>query len=156
MDVRRIGPDDWADWRELRHRALAEDREAFAASVTGWTGERDSEPQWRERLAGSPACFVAYVDGRPVATVGATPHESSVELVSMWVAPEARGRGVGAALVAAVREHAGARPVRLRVMAGNEPAVTLYARQGFALVPGRPDAEGCRTMVLRPATEEHP
>ena len=52
----------------------------------------------------------------------------------MWVAPEARGQGVGAALVAAVEGWArGKGYVRmgLGVTSTNEPAIRLYTRMGF-------------------------
>jgi ribosomal protein S18 acetylase RimI-like enzyme len=66
----------------------------------------------------------------------------TVELISMWVAPFARGRGVGDALVGAVirwAEDCGARRVALRVAEGNDHATALYRRHGFvdhALVEG--------------------
>ena len=55
-------------------------------------------------------------------------------LISMWVAPEVRGRGVGEALIAAVVEWArasGARRLLLDVGDHNRPAIALYARMGF-------------------------
>ncbi|EIV92109.1 N-acetyltransferase [Frankia sp. QA3] len=69
----------------------------------------------------------------------------TVELISLWVAPAARGRGVGDLLVAAVvawAARAGADKVVLRVYENNHHAVRLYQRSGFsrtsvaAAVPG--------------------
>jgi ribosomal protein S18 acetylase RimI-like enzyme len=55
-------------------------------------------------------------------------------LVSMWVAPEARGRGLGEALATAVVDWARERGfpgVRLFVVRGNDGAAALYQRCGF-------------------------
>jgi ribosomal protein S18 acetylase RimI-like enzyme len=59
---------------------------------------------------------------------------SEVHLISMWVAPEARGRGVAQALI---RELAGwtltrgATRILLFVQEANAPAQALYQRMGF-------------------------
>ena len=58
----------------------------------------------------------------------------SAWLISMWVAPEVRGQGVGVALIDAVVEWArasGARRLLLDVGDHNRPAISLYARMGF-------------------------
>ena len=54
----------------------------------------------------------------------------------MWVAPEARGQGVGNALIDAVIEYArssGASRLLLDVADHNQQAIALYARKGFKL-----------------------
>lgn len=58
-----------------------------------------------------------------------------VELQSIAVARNARGRGFGAALLEALLEwagHGGYRRLHLEVRAGNVPALALYRRFGFA------------------------
>ena len=59
--------------------------------------------------------------------------DGSVELISMWVAPVARGRGAGDSLVDAIvewaREQCAARVV-LAVFQINEHALALYRRHG--------------------------
>lgn len=143
--IRQLTPDDWAHWRHLRARSLSEDRDAFSASTHMWTGDEDTEQRWRDRVADGP-CFVAYEDGTPVGMVGGQATDDAVALISMWVAPEARGRGVGRQLVAAVVRWAAGRELTLRVMDGNAAAVATYEAAGFVLRDGV-DAEGCRSMV---------
>ncbi|KAA1400442.1 GNAT family N-acetyltransferase [Aeromicrobium ginsengisoli] len=113
-----------------------------------WTGANDTEERWRARLADGP-CFIAYDDERPVGMVAGRVVGGAAELISMWVAPEARRRGIGRTLIERVVAWADGRPLSLRVMDGNAPAVTAYERQGFVLQDDI-DGEGCRRM-LRPA-----
>lgn len=111
-----------------------------------WTGDHDIEACWRARLATPDSCFLAYADDTAVGMIAGTSSEGSAELISMWVAPEVRGNGVGRGLVQAVIAWSDGRPLHLRVVDGNAAAVTLYESQGFVLVPGCADHEGCRRM----------
>lgn len=78
----------------------------------------------------------------------------------MWVAPEARRLGVGAALIDEVdvwgRSWDATRIV-LWVIAGNEPAMRFYDRIGFLLLNDGPDAESGRAYgafaMERPSAE---
>jgi ribosomal protein S18 acetylase RimI-like enzyme len=135
LALRRLSADDWPLWRALRLRALAEAPEAFGATLDDWGGEGDVEARWRARLVDVPLNLVAELDGEPVAMAsGTAPAEDAVELISMWVAPEARDGGVGAALIRGVEEWAAAQGVRalaLDVREANAHALALYAREGF-------------------------
>lgn len=139
IERRMLTADDWREWRALRLRALAVDPAAFGSTLADWSGPRDAEERWRRRLADVPVNLLLDLDGEPAGMVAAVPADDAVELISLWVAPEARGRGVGLAAVAAVVELAGDRPVVLSVRAANGPAVALYTRCGF--VDEGPDPE---------------
>lgn len=151
MQVRQVGPDDWETWRLLRQRSLSHDRQAFSASTQQWTGDRDTEQNWRDRLAAPGACFVAEHGRNPVGMVAIHPQDDGdQQLISMWVVPGVRGRGVGRALIGRVIAEAAGGPLHLRVMAANAEAVRLYQRCGFVLAGGEPDAEDCLLMRHRP------
>lgn len=133
--LRILAADDWAIFRAVRLRSLADAPYAFSATLAD--AQRRSEAGWREGLA-ARVQIVAEEDGAVVGTVGMhgdaqTP--GAAEMISMWVAPEARGRGVGEqlvrALVAAARD-GGWREVRAWITEGNDFAERLYARCGFA------------------------
>jgi len=113
-----------------------------------WTGDNDTEERWRTRLV-QGSCFLAYDGGRPVGMVAGKLVGGAAELISMWVAPEARRRGVGRELIERVVTWSAGRPLSLRVMDGNQAAITAYERQGFVLQDGT-DAEGCRRMLHKP------
>lgn len=139
IELRVLSPDDWAAWRELRLASLRDAPDAFGATFADWA--REGEPRWRQRLADVPFNVLAELDGSSAGLVsGTAPDErQAVELISLWVAPLARGRGVGDALVAAVAGWArerGARQVVLLVFAHNHHAANLYRRNGFVPTGG--------------------
>lgn len=136
LELRTLEPDDWTVWRELRLAALAEAPYAFCSTLAQWQGDGDREERWRARLETPGAHVVAVLDGRPVGMVSGVPGDGAdcVELISMWVSPAARGRGVGSRLIAEVERWAGRSGVtslRLAVMPGNDAAIALYERCGF-------------------------
>ncbi len=165
IEVRAAGVDDWPLWRELRLAALEEAPYAFSSTLAEWQGAGDKEARWRARLASVRMNLVAYLDGKAAGMVSGTAADrgGTIELVSMWVAPFARGRGVGDSLVAAVLEWSRAQcatRVALDVVATNAPAVKLYRRHGF-IDAGPVDCTGSgtaseRRMVLElvPATPQ--
>ena len=69
-----------------------------------------------------------------VASAAGTPKTTSVHMIGMFVRPQARGHGVGEALIDAVLSWARAQDatsVDLWVTESNEPARRLYERRGF-------------------------
>jgi ribosomal protein S18 acetylase RimI-like enzyme len=160
VELSVVGPEDWRQWRELRRAALAEAPAAFGSTLAEWSGAGDTEDRWRDRLSGVPLNLVARFDGRSVGMVSATPvAEREVGLISMWVAPEARGRGVGDALVEAVTRWAadeGAEVVALSVRVHNDHAVALYRRCGFADDGPSPSDPSEERRMVRPTTPSAP
>ena len=134
IDIQRLAAHEAPRLRAIRLRALTESPDAFATTCD----EAAALPpeSWAAQLQ-SMATFLALVDGEDVGLVRGAPDEARTDaawLISMWVAPEVRGRGVGEALVAAVVEWArasGARRLLLDVGDHNRPAIALYARMGF-------------------------
>ena len=65
-------------------------------------------------------------------------HRAPAELKRMWVAPEARGLGLGRRLLVALERHAkesGARMVRLETNGSLTEAIALYRSSGYREVP---------------------
>ncbi len=160
--IRALVADDWRAWRELRLEALAIDPTAFGSTLADWQGENDREKKWRRRFdVASAVNFLAHLDDRPAGMAADFPTETPGrrELISMWVAPFARGRGVGDALVREIigsAERHGATEVELSVVVDNGPALALYRRHGF-VETGEIDArdDGRRdARMLRHSTNE--
>lgn len=134
--LRRLGPDDAAIYRELRLIGLKECPEAFAAS---FEDEAERPIAWFSERLQSSFVFGSFADETRLGGVaGLRPHSAAKlahigVLWGMYVAPVARGRGIGAALVRRMIEEAANRveQVHLSVVATNEAAIGLYAKAGF-------------------------
>jgi len=142
--IRPLTSADTDAYRTIRLRMLREHPEAFGDSAE----EREREPEtvFRERFVSrieAPDRFVlGAFDGEAlVGTVGFYRHGGAKVahkggIWGMYVAPEARGRGVGMALLeAAVARIAATCPgvswLQLGVATVNGPAQRLYERAGF-------------------------
>jgi ribosomal protein S18 acetylase RimI-like enzyme len=140
--IRTLHPADWPVYRALRLRALADAPAAFCSTYAEESQRGDDA--WAARLA-APALgahqqgwpFAAELDGTPVGLAWVkldAQDGASASLYQVWVAPEARGRGVGAALVEAAIAWARARrahALQLQVTSGDGAAARLYRRLGF-------------------------
>jgi GNAT superfamily N-acetyltransferase len=141
--IRRFAPHEWPAYRALRLRSLADAPHAFGSSLSA--EEAWAHELWMARLtaaavSGRDCPLVAESSGPDGAMLGLVwakcdaEDASIVNLFQMWVAPEARGRGVAAALLdeAVAWAHSiQARLVQLGVVCSNEPAIQLYLRKGF-------------------------
>jgi ribosomal protein S18 acetylase RimI-like enzyme len=134
MDIQRLSVDAGLRLRHIRLRALADAPDAFGSTYA----EAVARPMatWSEQLE-NIATFVAVKDGKDVGLVrcvGDAHLHDTAWLISMWVAPEARGQGIGDALVDAVIEYVrstGSTRLLLDVADDNRQAIALYARKGF-------------------------
>ena len=150
--IRIMGADDAAAYQALRLRGLQESPEAFGST---YAGEVNTPlPQIAERLArgagGEDVVFGAWDDeGRLVGVAGMgrgtslkTRHRAGIW--GMYVAPEARGGGVGRALMDALIAHArslhGLQRLTLGVTTINQPARALYHSVGFVTYGIEPEA----------------
>lgn len=138
--VRRVERSDAAVLREIRLNALRDTPMAFASTYDAELALTDSD--WDARAqAGSQgherATFLAEVAGHVSGLAGGwrlPPSAPHVELVSLWVAPDARRSGVAHALVEAVLYWAvsvQATEVSLWATEGNVGALTFYEAMGF-------------------------
>ena len=134
--VRVATMEEWHVLRDVRLAALQDAPNAFGSSYAEQAAS--VEKDWRRRISRGRTffAFVPEVDGsQPSGLVGSFQEEPrTVELVSLWVRPQARGRGVGEALVTAVIGWAKTRSaacVHLWLTERNLRARALYERCGF-------------------------
>ena len=133
--VDTLPPENWTRYKAIRLRALKEAPDAFGSTLERELGFSDE--QWQERLRNpETGTFVATnVDGKDMGLAVGAPYNGSAGLFAMWVAPEARGMGVGKSLVDSVCHWAGSEGydcVSLDVAIENSAAIALYEAMGFA------------------------
>lgn len=111
IELRVLEPDEWQLWREVRRRALAEAPQAFGSTLESWSGNGDTEGRWRARLSEVPFNVVAVVEDIAVGQASGTAvgDDGQSEVISMWLAPQARGTGAAEALLGRSRSGLGAR-----------------------------------------------
>lgn len=141
IEIVLLTPDDWQAARQIRLEALRTEPRAFSSTYAE-AAARD-EAAWREWLSRSRSDFyMARLGDEPVGLVGgivgADDDPRVGEIVSMYVAPQVRRRGVGQRLLRAAMAYLSAKPditrLRLHVHAEEIPAQRLYASMGFAVV----------------------
>ena len=135
--VRAATMEEWQVLRGIRLDALRDAPNAFGSTYAEQTASVEAD--WRRRISrgGTFFAYLPEVNGtEPAGLVGGFQEKpGTVELVSLWVRPQARGLGVGEALVAAVTDWARARnatSVHLWLTETNQHARVLYERCGFA------------------------
>jgi ribosomal protein S18 acetylase RimI-like enzyme len=121
------------------------------------------ESYWRDWVEAAAAgtsrsLFVAEEDGGWIGAVGChlRVDPAETQLMAMWVAPDARGRGVAGALIRVVAgwaESRGSDRVFLFVQESNAPARRLYERSGFRATGEReqlPSRRGFKILMWAP------
>lgn len=131
VELVRIGPEEWREFREVRLASLIDAPGAFKSRHADWVDA--GEARWRARLTDVPFTVVARSDEGTVGVVSGAETDRAVELLSMWVAPPQRGTGLAAQLMDEVVSWARSRGRRtfLMVRHDNVPAIRAYSRAGF-------------------------
>lgn len=122
-DCERLGQIGFASWLES----------AFGRDDAGRTDGEKLHAEFTKFGCEQFATILLAEDAGRILGWGA--REDSDEIISdLWVAPEAQGNGVGAALLAALEDAialAGFGYAELETYAGNAGAVRFYQRQGY-------------------------
>ena len=143
LEIRQLGRDDAAEFQALRLRGLSEAPEAFGTSHQEYSGLSVETVASRLAPTSAPHASVvlgAFVDGGLVGVVGCV-QESRAKarhkavIWGMYVASEARGRGIGRQLleraVAEARTWPNVERVTLTVVERATAARALYRAAGF-------------------------
>lgn len=140
----QLTPDRAEEWRAIRLEALETAPEAFGSSLDDWA-LRPLE-DFAARLANCEMWAAGPEPGRPQAVASWESDISPAEpdlgwVMSVYVAPEARGKGLGDAIFARLARNAaraGMTRLGLHVGQQNTAAQMLYERAGFLPTGGPP------------------
>lgn len=139
--VRDARPDEFDGIGDLRVAAYRAD--GFLPATSGYAATlrslgADGQAEVLAAVDGGQVVGTVTLQGWPAGQMARGPGEAEVRALA--VAPGARGRGVGAALVAAVIERAAGQGIRqlvLLTLPDMRAAHRLYSQAGFSRLPDR-------------------
>ena len=137
VEIRDLRPHDWPEVARIYAEGIATRNATFETDVPSWdnwAGVHRPIPRLVATVAGEVVAWAA------VAPVSTRPIYSGVAEISLYVAKQARGQGVGTALLAEfVRESeaAGIWTLQTSVFLENEASLRLLERAGFRVVGRR-------------------
>ena len=148
LQIRRLEVSDAPVYRAFRLRVLHEYAEAFTSSFEEESIKLLLDTEKRLRAVETSKLWGVFASGQLAGMVGLNLEMSLKNrhkglLVSMYVAPEYAGRGLGCLLVDAVLHDVvacGLEGVLLTVTDSNQAAIALYQKCGFTVFGTEPDA----------------
>ena len=130
--VRDLRPDDWAEVAAIYRDGMRSGMATFETEV----------PSWQDWHAAHPLRVVAEIDERVIGWAALSPVSSrwayrGVGETSVYIAGDARGKGVGKTLMEALiaqSERAGFWTLQTSIFPENEASLKLHRRVGFRVV----------------------
>lgn len=137
ISFKKVSPDDWQKFRDIRLKGLQTDPQAFGGTFE--SESQQNEEYWKERFSNPERCFYAAEDGNIfVATAGSKKiAEDNWMIVAVYTLPEFRGKNISKELIERIigeAKKAGASKVSLMVNPQQENAVSLYKKMGFEII----------------------
>lgn len=139
ITIHPLHPDDWPAVREIYQAGIDTGWATFeTAAPTAWeTWSASKRPDCRLVARAADGSILGWAALSPTST---RPAYAGVCEVSIYIAAEARGRGVGSALMAALitaSEQAGIWTLFSSIFPENEASYALHMRHGFRLIGRR-------------------
>lgn len=160
IQIRPIRETDLTAYRDIRLEALQSHPEAYGSDYADQFA--DPESVWAGRIRGSldgiaSRILLAETDAGDLVGLSAVYREKGAKvchsgtLVSVYVRPPWRGRGIAEQMIDRVADwcaSVGIRILRLTVVTSNVPAIRCYARCGFVVC-------GIQRETIRVGTQYH-
>ena len=146
MNIIKLEPSRWEEYKNLRLEALKKEPTAFAASYEEKVGKEDE--YWQNQLkkfqeAEEDSMWFAEVNSQLVGLTGwyrsnTEKLRHSASVYAVYVKPEYRGKGIAKELIKKVLDEIESKPeivkIDLNVNTKNETAANLYKKLGFEIV----------------------
>lgn len=139
MEIIRLDPSRWEEYKQLRLESIQDSPEAFLATVDETLAEPDST--WQNYLQNM---FFAVDENQHLVGMIACVQEEKAKLAhivnvySFYVSPQFRGQGIGKQLLQTAIAHAkslsGVSKIKLGVMTTQTAARQLYESLGFQTI----------------------
>jgi L-amino acid N-acyltransferase YncA len=137
MTVRDLRPGDWSEVARIYAEGIATGNATFETEVPSWDDWDGSHLRQHRFVVDEGGQVVGWIALGPVSR---RPCYAGVAEISVYVGEEARGKGVGALLLAAIvesAERAGIWTLQTSVFPENAPSLALLRRFGFRIVGSR-------------------
>lgn len=168
IEIIRLSPEEWPAYRQIRLEALHSEPQAFSSTYDETRQRPDSH--WQQRLRDvqdgeNSWLLFARENDRLIGLIGAMrdpDRHGYVDIISVYVARDRRGMGVGKALMEAILAEVSRTGVyqaaALSVNAEQAAAVALYRRFGFEVAAEVTDRMGdghiCRSYLMEKSLEQ--
>jgi GNAT superfamily N-acetyltransferase len=133
-EIIKLLPSEAMRFKSIRLRSLKDSPDAFGTRFE--TAATWDEHNWVSQVE-KLNTFIASSEGIDVGVARSAKDENDPKtawIISMWVAPEARGKKVASKLLQAIIEWAkkeNLNSLKLDVVDSNKPAISLYENHGF-------------------------
>jgi GNAT superfamily N-acetyltransferase len=128
------GPSGYTQERVTDERGLHDFKEAFISGfeIPEWAGQAWVDATLAFGIERAPwRCYIGRLDGRPVASNMLFIGAGVASVFGVATVPEARGRGIGAAITLVAYQESLQLGYRYGVLFGTESGVPVYRRIGF-------------------------
>jgi L-amino acid N-acyltransferase YncA len=134
ITIREAAPEDWPEIARIYGSGIAGGDATFEESVPSWEAWDATHLRAPRLIAERGGSIIGWA---ALSAVSARPAYRGVAEVSVYVAPEAAGRGAGTLLLAALMEAAGADGIwtlQAAIFPENSASIRLHQKCGFRTV----------------------
>ncbi len=143
IEIVRLKPEEWKQYRDLRLRALKEEPQAYCSTYE--KNAKRPDEFWQQRIEDTinkdiQWLIFAKLNDALVGMVGAFAEEQpdTAHVIAVYVSPEARGKGISKMLMkellTRIKTNNNIKKIIVDVNSEQEAALNLYKNSGFQII----------------------